>query len=112
MFLVFFFPRGRRQTRCGRDWSSDVRPSDLGTSAGGSRARGGPTPADESWDLFPAVGTAGSVTPCWWRGGGKSVVEGKTGGVGAPAVCHAVLPGEPEGLVRLDALVACLDCVG
>src|SRR3989442_10116662 len=32
--FFFFFSSRRRHTRCGRDWSSDVCSSDLGSSAG------------------------------------------------------------------------------
>src|SRR5690554_7493464 len=48
IWLFFFFSSGRRHTRCGRDWSSDVCSSDLG---------GGTLPAGCGFCLH-AFGTA------------------------------------------------------
>src|SRR6266498_345280 len=48
MECFFFFSSRRRHTRCGRDWSSDVCSSDLGTGA------------DREIRTIAAVGTAGA----------------------------------------------------
>src|SRR6266498_1323305 len=41
--FFFFFSSRRRHTRCGRDWSSDVRSSDLGDGSGAAGGDPGPS---------------------------------------------------------------------
>src|SRR4249920_3753526 len=52
---VFFFSSGRRHTRCGRDWSSDVCSSDLALSAGAACSIGLDWSAANTGEKLPAT---------------------------------------------------------
>src|SRR5271157_1427246 len=46
IFVFFFFSSRRRHTRCGRDWSSDVCSSDLGSGASENSHADAPEPGE------------------------------------------------------------------
>src|SRR3989442_9054178 len=71
-YIFFFFSSRRRHTRCGRDWSSDVCSSDLGSKAGS----GGHLSELKAWDPVKQAAVWGIKEDLPFLGGAMSTAGG------------------------------------